>query len=223
MKKHELKFESFGLKSPYNRFSKDDIEKNIHIDNWQYPESINMFRKFITDTSPAVIIEVGTYLGWSAVNMALICKELNLDVKILCIDTWLGSIEHWRDDLCNSLHNYDFFENGTSVMFDRFCKHVISYDLEDYIIPIPNTSKTAYEFLKYRNVCADLIYIDGDHSYDGVSSDLNMYFDILNDGGIIFGDDAQWETVKNATIDFSTRLNKELSFSEERNLFYIKK
>jgi predicted O-methyltransferase YrrM len=219
----EINFELFGLKSPYARFNGIEIEKNIEVENWQYPESIDTFEMLIREIYPSVIIEVGTYLGWSAINIATICKRLSLNVKILCIDTWLGSIEHWRSDLCNSLCNYNFFENGTSVMFDKFCKNVISHGLEDYIIPIPTTSNTAYEVLKHHNIVADLIYIDGDHSYNGVLNDLNSYFTILNENGIIFGDDAKWETVKNAIVDFTTKNDKQLCYSSENNLFYIKK
>jgi predicted O-methyltransferase YrrM len=220
---NEISFESFGMKSPYKRFNKSEVEKNVHFENWQYPESIETFKNFINETSPSVIIEVGTYLGWSAINMASICKNFNLNTKILCIDTWLGSIEHWRSDLCNSLYNYNFFENGTSVMFDKFCKNVISYDLENYIIPIPNTSNTAYEILKHYNISADLIYIDGDHSYKGVLSDLNLYFSLLNDNGILFGDDARWESVNMALVDFAKIHNKNVSYTSEKNLFYIRK
>ena len=40
---------------------------------------------------------------------------------------------------------------------------------------------------KVRNFCPkyDLIFIDGDHSYEGVKTDFNLYKDLLSDRGVI--------------------------------------
>jgi len=43
----------------------------------------HFFRKVIETTRPAVIFEVGTWKGASAINMANIARELNLDVEIV--------------------------------------------------------------------------------------------------------------------------------------------
>ncbi len=37
----------------------------------------------------------------------------------------------------------------------------------------------------------DLVYIDGDHSYQGVSADIEASGTLVNDGGIICGDDLE--------------------------------
>ena len=116
---NNINFEFFGLKSPYDRFNVSDIEKNINIENWQYPDSISIFTKFITEKRPSLIIELGSYLGWSAITMSDICRQNNIDCKILCVDTWLGSVEHWRKDQCNSLSKYNYFSiiNNNDVCF----------------------------------------------------------------------------------------------------------
>jgi len=146
---NDINFEFFGLKSPYDRFDSNTIEKNCNIENWQYPDSTNIFRQFITEKRPTLIIELGSYLGWSAITMANICKQNGIDCKILCIDTWLGSVEHWRKDKCNSLSKYNYFSNGTSTMFDSFCKNVISHGVENYIIPLPNTTDMMFKLLSH--------------------------------------------------------------------------
>jgi len=49
----------------------------------------------------------------------------------------------------------------------------------------------------------DLIYIDGDHTYDSVINDLNAWWDKVNqEHGIISGDDLNWKGVKEACDDF---------------------
>ncbi len=44
---------------------------------------------------PVAIIEVGTWKGCSAIGMAKVAKECNVEVKIICVDTWLGSPEFY--------------------------------------------------------------------------------------------------------------------------------
>lgn len=216
-----INFEFFGLKSPYDRFNSVNIEKNSNIENWQYPDSITIFTKFIVEKKPSLIIELGSYLGWSAVTMASICKQNNIECKILCIDTWLGSVEHWRKDQCNSLNKYNYFSEGTSTMYDAFCKNVISHGVEDYIIPLPNTTDVIYKLLVHYNITSDLIYVDASHDYESVLKDLTSYYTLLNDGGYIFGDDVCWPDVNNAAIEFSKQTNKQLHYSPNKNLYYL--
>lgn len=50
----------------------------------------------------------------------------------------------------------------------------------------------------------DLVYIDGDHTYDGVINDLNAWYAKVRQGGILCGDDFDWAGVRNAVVDFMT-------------------
>jgi predicted O-methyltransferase YrrM len=220
---NDINFEFFGLKSPFDRFDASIIEKNREIENWQYPDSIDTFKQLILEKRPKLIIELGSYLGWSAITMAKICKENNINCKILCIDTWLGSVEHWRKDKCNTLHKYNFFKDGTSTMFDEFCRNVISHELQDYIISLPNTTDMMYKYLIHHNIKSDLIYVDASHEYDSVLNDLTSYFNLLNEDGYIFGDDVCWLDVNNAAIQFSKNIGKTIQYSKYKNLYYIKK
>jgi len=49
-----------------------------------------IFEELIKRNEPKRIIEVGSWLGGSAIRMAQICRDLGYDAKIICIDTWLG-------------------------------------------------------------------------------------------------------------------------------------
>ncbi len=220
---NNINFEFFGLKSPYDRFDIDNIEKKVQIENWQYPDSISIFTKFITEKRPLLIIELGSYLGWSAITMADICKQNSIETKILCVDTWLGSVEHWRKDQCNSLSKYNYFSNGTSTMFDSFCKNVISHDVQDYIIPLPNTTDMMFKLLSHYSIKSDIIYVDAAHEYESVLKDLTSYYTLLNEGGYIFGDDVCWPEVDKAATEFSKSINKQLQYSPNKNLYFIKK
>ncbi len=53
-----------------------------------------------------------------------------------------------------------------------------------------STSKGAVK--KFDDDYFDFIYVDGDHSYEAVLSDLNNYYPKLRDGGLLAGDDYFW-------------------------------
>lgn len=218
-----ITFDTFNLKSPYIRFDKNNIEKDIEVKNWQHPDSVPVFNKLISEVKPSIIIELGSFMGWSAITMAKICRTNNINTKILCIDTWLGSIEHWRIDQCNELSRYDYFQNGISGMYDAFCKNVISHGVEEYVIPLPNTTDMMFNLLKHLNITSQLIYVDASHEYRNVLQDLQSYYEILDVGGYIFGDDVRWNSVNKAIQEFSNNMKLDIRLSDHGNLFYFKK
>lgn len=160
----------------------------------------NAFRELIEKTRPKTIIEVGTWLGASAINMAKITKELNLETKIYCVDTWLGAEEFWTR-LADTPDRDLKLKNGYPTVYNDFLANVVQHNMQDTIIPIPNTSSIGYHILKHYNICADLIYIDGSHTYEDVKSDIGSYTKLLAPGGIIFGDDIGWSGVRKAIDD----------------------
>lgn len=163
----------------------------------------NVFRELIEKTRPKTIIEVGTWLGASAINMAKITKELNLETTIYCVDTWLGAEEFWTS-LSNTAERDLKLKNGYPTVYNDFLANVVEHNMQDTIIPIPNTSSIGYHILKHYNISADLIYIDGSHAYEDVKNDITCYAKLLTQDGIIFGDDMSWSEVRNAVDDVLT-------------------
>jgi len=197
-------FKLFGLANPYERFrGNPNLQLKMHGWNGNLP----FFETIITETRPTTIIEIGSFLGKSATNMGRITKKLGIDTAILCIDTWLGSDEHWRTDGCNMLNWWDNFSRGTSVMYDQFIINIILAGLDDRVFPLPNTSTTIYKMLKWKQVTADLIYVDGSHDKEDVKKDIRMYWEILNPGGTMFGDDyIAWKDVRDAVNESSVSM-----------------
>ena len=68
-----------------------------------------------------------------------------------------------------------------------------------------------------------MIYIDASHDELDVYFDLKNYYDILSEGGILFGDDFNnWKGVSNAVKKFCKEVNKTFKI-EERNFWVIEK
>jgi hypothetical protein len=156
-----------------------------------------LFRELIKKTRPAVIIEVGTWLGASAIHMAKICRELGLQTTIYCVDTWLGAEEFWTSQADTGERDLRQKNGYPQVYFD-FLANVVQHDCQDLIVPIPNTSFIGHIILKNRGVLADLIYIDGSHVYEDVKADILAYKNLLSPQGLMFGDDIGWNSVEKA-------------------------
>lgn len=202
-------FELFGLKSPYTRFKeKDNLVEKIRGWTGTHP----FLTEIVEKVRPTTIIEVGSYTGQSAITMAKAAQKINLETKILCVDTWLGSPEHWRNDKCNDLALFQYFENGTSVMYDQFIVNMILNGVDNIVVPIPNTSKNAFHILQWKNVKANLIYIDASHEKTEVCDDIILYSKLLEPGGFLFGDDYRsWKDVREGAHEASEKLGGTLT------------
>ena len=68
---------------------------------------------------------------------------------------------------------------------------------------LPNASSAAAR--RFRESSVSLVFVDGDHSYDGVLSDLLLYLPKIHPGGILSGHDfgnPMFPGVTRAVLDF---------------------
>ena len=76
------------------------------IDPADYPDDLQgwgsdhpILAAAIEKLRPKRIVEVGSWKGRSAINMARIVRALGLDCEIVCVDTWLGGAGVVRIDV----------------------------------------------------------------------------------------------------------------------------
>jgi predicted O-methyltransferase YrrM len=176
-----------------------------------------VFEDLIVKYKPKVIVEVGTWKGASAINMANIIKKHGMSTRIFCIDTWLGALEFWTN-LSNTEERNLMLKNGYPQIYYQFLSNVVHANVKDVITPIPLPSDIAHSVLKYHNIKADVIYIDASHEYEDVLRDIGNYKNILNDKGVMFGDDFNdgWPGVKRAVHE-----SFDQSYSVAYNNFWI--
>lgn len=185
----------FNLPDPYYHYNPG---KPVDLQGWGSETPV--FQQLITELSPKLIIEVGSWKGASAIAMAGMVDD---DGKIICIDTWLGALEMWTDtsdpDRFLSLNNI----YGYPALYYTFLSNVVQTGHQSRIFPLPMTSSIGAKFLKHHNVLADMIYIDASHDYDDVLRDLIDYWPLVKQGGVLFGDDySTWKGVCQAVNDF---------------------
>lgn len=153
----------------------------------------DLCKKYFPKKSDLTIIEVGTWEGASAFKMI---SAANKSCKMYCVDTWLGSIEHYE--------TIQRDHNGYPSIFKNFWTNVKNAGYEDIIEPITLPSIDAAEYLKKKGVHADVIYIDAAHDFRGVKADMDAYWPLLKPGGVFIGDDFHhdWYGVVGAVTQF---------------------
>lgn len=190
------------MNNPYENFDASRYPLNVtgFWENW--PENENpldhypdIFETLIRELKPNVILELGTYKGRSAIQFANLCKKYQLSTKIYCVDTWLGSAEHENHEDLMKI-------NGWPTMFYQFLANVIHTGHQDCIVPVPMDTMSNYRLMKNGNIKVPLIYVDAGHFYESVYADIKYYWEVLEDGGVMIGDDYSWPDVKKAVKDF---------------------
>ena len=168
------------------------------------------FDEIFEKNKPRTIIEVGTWKGASALNMAkLAAKNLisEEELEIICVDTFLGSWEHHTT--MNTFNHPDLIDHdgscfkihGRPKIYETFLSNVVRNNLTNVITPFPIDSVNGALCFKHWKVQADLIYIDAGHDYDSVKADFTLYKDLVKEGGSILIDDWHHLPIRQAGKD----------------------
>jgi len=124
----------------------------------------------LAKSKSGTFVEIGSYLGASAIA---ITDGINNkpNSKLYCIDTWKN----------------DAMTEGQRDTYHIFEKNIIKY--KDKIIPCRGLSKDMSQKVSGK---VNLLFIDGDHSYEGVKTDVQYWFPKLDDEAIVIFHDSGW-------------------------------
>ena len=148
------------------------------------------------------VIEIGSWFGQSTIFMA---SHLPVWGKVYAIDSWIGYPKE----------TYEI----TRYVYERFLSNVIHANLTNRIIPIRMTSLSASRIFaqNYYKKKVDMIYIDGDHSYEAVYSDIKAWRPFIRAGGILCGNtyaktEEEMNQIKQAVNNYCKDKGKTASF-----------
>lgn len=113
-------------------------------------------------------LEIGSYLGASA---CFISAALDKNSKLICIDTWQN------DAMSEGMRNTSLeFDENTKIFKEKIIK-IRGYSTE-VVDKVANITSTIH-----------LLFIDGDHSYEGCKADWDLYKRFLVSGScVVFHD-----------------------------------
>lgn len=135
-------------------------------------------------------VEIGVGIGTNAKNILM-----NLSIKKLYL------IDHYDKYSQNGVINNDSYTFGLAKKLLR--------NWEDKIIFIKKLSQDAINDVPNE---LDFVYIDGNHDYEFVKKDIEMYYPKVRSGGIIGGHDFDgfYPDVCKAVIEFCDKNNIKL-------------
>lgn len=122
---------------------------------------------FISLLRPARVVELGSYLGDSLCSMVQASRQLGLPTRFTAVDTWTGDplTGVYGEEIITDLRAYLSSAGYAEVSLLRKLTSEAASDFDDNSI--------------------DLLLIDADHTFDGVSADYTNYLPKLAPNGVI--------------------------------------
>ncbi|OMO64199.1 hypothetical protein CCACVL1_21945 [Corchorus capsularis] len=174
----------FNGSSPFTKFPPRHLRSSLkqkRVKGWGSNGAV--FENLIKRVKPRVIVEVGTFLGASALHMVNVTRKLGLQTQILCLDDfrgWPGFRDRFKD--INMI-------NGDVQLLAQFMQNVVYFNASGSVLPVPFSTGSGLEKLCEWGITADLIEIDAGHDFISAWGDINRAYRILKPGGVIFGHD----------------------------------
>lgn len=121
-------------------------------------------------------LEIGTHNGAS---MSYVVHQNKHKINCYGIDLFENTIKQYKDD---------------NISFSRTLNNITKNNISNsdiYLIKDNSAYNTARNKLKIqlKNNKIDLLFIDGDHSYDMTKKDFNNYISFLSDDALVVFDD----------------------------------
>ena len=165
------KSEIFCVTNTFEKFIRDDnntLEKKVKhaiiLGSMQKEYELMEMAKLIEAKQPKVLVEIGTDQGET---FALFCQICPQDSTLVSIDLPGGSFG-------SNNANAQKLKSGAKGNQQIHC-----------ILGDSHSEKTKTDLLEIIDKI-DVLLIDGDHTYEGVKKDFEMYSPLMNNGGLIF-------------------------------------
>ena len=155
-----------------------DYDKAIHVRGWmEVPELIWLGEQAQNYSS---IVEVGSFAGRSTRMIAD-----HMAGTLLCIDDFLGAES---DRPLSQEQSIALYSEFITNLQDKILEHKVS-------VAHP---QDVYEGYVGEKIKPDMVFIDGDHSYEGVKKDIKFWSTRLKVGGLLCGHDSGYPPIQQA-------------------------
>ena len=174
---------------------------------------IDLISKYL-NSSNSLILEIGVHRGDFSKELL---KNFN-PKKLVLVDPWLAFDEVEYE---NSFYG-NKYKDGQKIQ-NEFYKEVMKiFESEILNKKVEIIRDISENFFSKNKTKFDLIYIDGNHLYDFVRSDISNSLECLSEDGIIVLDDYRlkgwWKDGVTKAVDFFIR-EKKICFLDKHNLF----
>jgi len=131
------------------------------------------------------VIEIGSWMGGSSEMLAKGIKKYCPDTMLYCVDPFDEKYFKNTPGLQKKIK-----KSGVTDVLGYFKKRMKPYKYE----LLRMTSKKAFYELDEQ---LHFVFIDGNHKYEAVKKDIELWFSMLQDGGVVCGHDyGKWGVKK---------------------------
>ncbi len=169
--------------------------KALSVGAIQKTSELGPFLSFASKIEPKVVVEIGTALGGTLWALSQVAAE---DATFVSIDIPAGSP-------IDTQNGKDAYQGRNRERIKHLLKPTQSLVLIDLDSQLSVTEEVLARALDGKKI--DLLFIDGDHRYEGVKHDYETYSKYVREGGIIAFHDIRAHHDKRAGVD---RLWKEI-------------
>jgi len=142
-------------------------------------EGIALYEEVKRVSEKNFCVEIGSYCGKSTCFIGQACKENKS--KLITIDHHKGSEEQQLGELYFDAEVYDE-KLGRVNTLPLLEKNLAKFDLEDVVKPLVMDSISASKIVENN---ADLIFIDGSHTFESAESDYELWKNKIKKGGTL--------------------------------------
>lgn len=161
------------------------------IPGWFSLVEMNFVYNSVVQANAVDCLEIGSYMGRSAYAICLALKKLGGKRRLVCVDTFASPVEkeyYERDFMVNMMNSFpavrEEYSNYKQYPTTHHCFN-LTMDrypfMKDFVEVRVSDSKT----LDLSIEMFDFVFIDGDHTYEGVKSDFLKVRPFMRNGSII--------------------------------------
>jgi len=135
------------------------------INPWQVPSELHRFAQIVATLRPKKVMEIGTFKGGT---LCVLCRLSSPSADIISVDLPGGKFGGGYNAM-------------RSCLFRSFCK----YSQAMHLIRGDSHSNETLTRVKSIIQSLDILFIDGDHTYQGVKRDFLAYSPLVRRGGVV--------------------------------------
>ncbi len=165
-------------------------------------EAIKYAKKYFKNKK-IIVVEIGVFRGKNSKN---ILKSFNIS-KIYLVDPYINYVD------CESNLN----DMNIKIAEEEAKKRLGKFS--NKIVWVKEFSENAMKKIP-SNI--DFIYVDGNHEYEYVKKDLELYWKKLKKGGVLSGHDIQCLGVSKAVLEFAEKNKLDVHFGDRRDWWILK-
>jgi hypothetical protein len=132
---------------------------------------------------------IGAELGvWDGRTLGRLLA--NTMAHIIAVDAWVDQGEYTGKDRHGNIWDHQTHRQKVEDLAAEYEGRVTIYD---------EMTVTAARYVEDASL--DFIFIDADHSYEGVMADIEAWESKVRPGGWVMGHDINWNSVRSAVLD----------------------